>query len=131
MARVKAVKGGDSKSQSYEFRETNGTDVTAIVRVRSIDTASADDLFAPKYEPAFLQDCDCIVAKRGVTHMGSLAAREYIISQHNGSWTGYQRHVARDKKIVVLEVSGPAEHDIRLQSMFKTLIESLKLIPEM
>ncbi|MBL8019150.1 MAG: hypothetical protein JNM27_05760 [Leptospirales bacterium] len=131
IARVKPTKAVDSSSAVYEFREITGNETTAIVRVRSVDVNSADDLFAPGYEPAFLKECQCVVAKRGVTHMGSLAAREYVVSLNGGSWTGYQRHVARDKKIIVVEVSGAAEQDVRVQSMFRTLTESLKLIPGM
>jgi len=128
MRKVGAVKTEQDSTRTFEFREGQGDEPTAVIRIRVLEVKSPDDLFAPSYESSFLGSCDCAVSKRGVIHVDDLAAREYVVSTRNSTWLGYQRHIAREKKIIVLEVNGPADQDVRLQSMFKTVTDSLRFI---
>ncbi len=112
----------DSAS-SYEFREKPSED-SVVVRITVQNVKSADDLFAPRYEGSYLSQCNCSVVKRGVIHVDSWAAREYVLSMKDNSRTGHERHIAIDKKIFILSVIGPSDEDARLTSMFKTLTDS-------
>ena len=121
--------GSKSKKEgtvTHEFREKPAED-SVIVRVIVLETKSPEDLFAPGYESSFLSSCNCSVGKRGVIHVNTWAAREYVLSMKDGSRIAYERHIAVGKKIFVLGVFGPSDDDARLASMFKTLTESFAI----
>lgn len=117
--------GEETGGKSHTFQETpDGLTIRLIVR----DAKTKDDLFSPGYEPAFLGSCGCAVVRRGVVHAGGLAAREYVVTTDGGARAGYYRHIGGEKKIILVEVSGPADQEARVQQIFQNLTQTLEIL---
>jgi hypothetical protein len=113
--------------KSHLLSETpDGLTVRFVVR----DAKTKDDLFNPGYEQAFLSSCGCAVVRRGVVHTGGFAAREYVVTTDGGARAGYYRHIGAEKKIVLVEVSGPADQETRVQQIFQALTQSLEILKQ-
>ncbi len=124
-ARKDVQVSSDPDGKSHLFSETpDGLAVRFVVR----DAKTKDDLFNPGYEPAFLGSCGCAVVRRGVVHAGGLAAREYVVTTDGGARAGYYRHIGAEKKIILIEVSGPADQEVRVQQIFQNLTQTVEIL---